>query len=151
VLVTLAGALRFTHARPSGYRSWGICIVDRPLFAKVMIGRGAVNQKGPEATGLAALHALEAAGRKSPVNIVLVAEGEEEIASPHFGQVVHRPEVLQALSTCHERRTITMSSSRPTRCCREWRRQPLSYVRHLYGGDLMLLRSRHAGDSTCVT
>jgi acetylornithine deacetylase/succinyl-diaminopimelate desuccinylase-like protein len=77
-------------------------IVDRPPFGKVMIGRGATNQKGPEATWLAALHALKAAGRKPPVNIVLVAEGEEEIASPHFHQVVHRPEVLQALSKCHE-------------------------------------------------
>jgi acetylornithine deacetylase/succinyl-diaminopimelate desuccinylase-like protein len=77
-------------------------IVERAPFGKVMIGRGATNQKGPEATWLAALHALRAAGRKLPVNIVLVAEGEEEIGSPHFGQVVHRPEVLQALSKCHE-------------------------------------------------
>jgi len=77
-------------------------VVDRPPFGKVLIGRGATNQKGPEATWLAALHALKAAGRKSPVNIVLVAEGEEEIGSPHFGQVVHRPEVLKALSRCHE-------------------------------------------------
>jgi acetylornithine deacetylase/succinyl-diaminopimelate desuccinylase-like protein len=77
-------------------------IVDRPPFGKVMIGRGAINQKGPEATFLAALHALKAAGRKPPVNIVLVAEGEEEIASPHFAQIVHQPEVLRALSKCHE-------------------------------------------------
>jgi acetylornithine deacetylase/succinyl-diaminopimelate desuccinylase-like protein len=77
-------------------------IVERAPFGKVMIGRGATNQKGPEATWLAALHALKAAGRKLPVNIVLVAEGEEEIGSPHFGQVVHKPEVLQALSKCHE-------------------------------------------------
>jgi acetylornithine deacetylase/succinyl-diaminopimelate desuccinylase-like protein len=77
-------------------------IVDKPPFGKAMIGRGAINQKGPEATFLAALHALKAAGRKPPVNIVLVAEGEEEIASPHFSQVVHQPEVLAALSKCHE-------------------------------------------------
>jgi acetylornithine deacetylase/succinyl-diaminopimelate desuccinylase-like protein len=77
-------------------------IVERAPFGKVMIGRGAINQKGPEATFLAALHALRAAGRKCPVNIVLVAEGEEEIASPHFSQVVHQPEVLAALSKCHE-------------------------------------------------
>jgi acetylornithine deacetylase/succinyl-diaminopimelate desuccinylase-like protein len=80
----------------------GAAIVDKAPFGKVMIGRGAINQKGPEATFLAALHALKAAGRKLPVNIVLVAEGEEEIASPHFGQVVHQPEVLAALSKCHE-------------------------------------------------
>ncbi len=77
-------------------------IVERPGLGKVMIGRGAVNQKGPEATFLAALHALRAAGRKPPVNFVLVAEGEEEIGSPHFAQVVHRAEVLAALKTCHE-------------------------------------------------
>ena len=77
-------------------------IVERPPFGKVMIGRGATNQKGPEATFLAALHALKAAGRKPPVNIVLVAEGEEEIASPHFAQIVHQPEVLAALAKCHE-------------------------------------------------
>ena len=28
-----------------------------------------------------------------PLNLVLVAEGEEEIGSPHIGQLVHRPEV----------------------------------------------------------
>jgi acetylornithine deacetylase/succinyl-diaminopimelate desuccinylase-like protein len=77
-------------------------IVDQAPFGKVMIGRGATNQKGPEATFLAALHALKAAGRKPPVNIVLVAEGEEEIGSPHFSQVVHRPDVLAALAKCHE-------------------------------------------------
>jgi acetylornithine deacetylase/succinyl-diaminopimelate desuccinylase-like protein len=77
-------------------------IVERPPFGKVMIGRGAINQKGPEATFLAALHALKEAGRKPPVNIVLVAEGEEEIASPHFKQVVHQPEVLAQLAKCHE-------------------------------------------------
>ncbi len=72
-------------------------IVDRSGFGKVLIGRGAVNQKGPEAAFLAALHAIQGAGKKMPVNLVLVAEGEEEIGSPHFRQVVARPEVSAAL------------------------------------------------------
>jgi len=59
-----------------------------------------VNQKGPEASFLAALHAIRAAGRKLPVNLVLVAEGEEEIGSPHFPQIAHRPEVVAALRPC---------------------------------------------------
>jgi acetylornithine deacetylase/succinyl-diaminopimelate desuccinylase-like protein len=59
-----------------------------------------VNQKGPEASFLAALHAIRAAGRKPPVNLVLVAEGEEEIGSPHFPQIVRRPEVIAALKPC---------------------------------------------------
>src|SRR5436305_1580232 len=55
---------------------WEAAIVDRPGFGKVLIGRGAVNQKGPEATFLAALHAIRAAGKKPPLNFVLVAEGD---------------------------------------------------------------------------
>lgn len=72
-------------------------IVDKPGFGKVIVGRGAINQKGPEAAFLAALHAFRAAGQKLPVNLVLVAEGEEEIASPNFHQIVQAPEVLAAL------------------------------------------------------
>jgi acetylornithine deacetylase/succinyl-diaminopimelate desuccinylase-like protein len=75
-------------------------LVDKPGFGKCIVGRGAVNQKGPEGAFLAALHAVRGAGRKLPVNLVLVAEGEEEIGSPHFPQVVRRPEVSRALSRC---------------------------------------------------
>src|SRR5437016_14439833 len=73
-------------------------LVDKPNFGKVIVGRGAVNQKGPEAAFLAALHAIRGAGRKLPVNLVMVAEGEEEIGSPHIGQIVHKPEVEAALA-----------------------------------------------------
>ncbi|MBK7161905.1 MAG: M20/M25/M40 family metallo-hydrolase [Sphingomonadales bacterium] len=75
-------------------------MVDKPGLGKAIVGRGAVNQKGPEATFLAALHAIRAAGRKLPVNIVLICEGEEEIGSPHFKQVATKPNVLAALRKC---------------------------------------------------
>jgi acetylornithine deacetylase/succinyl-diaminopimelate desuccinylase-like protein len=71
-------------------------LVDRPE-GKAIMGRGAVNQKGPETAFLAALRAFKDTGRKLPVNIVLVAEGEEEIGSPNFHQVIETPEVLAAL------------------------------------------------------
>src|SRR5436190_1777683 len=76
---------------------WDAALVDKPGLGKVVMGRGAVNQKGPEAAFLAALHAIRGANKKLPVNLVLVAEGEEEIGSPHFPQIVRRPEVLAAL------------------------------------------------------
>jgi acetylornithine deacetylase/succinyl-diaminopimelate desuccinylase-like protein len=75
-------------------------LVDEPPFGKVLMGRGAVNQKGPQSAFLAALHAIQGAGRKLPVNLVLIAEGEEEIGSPHFKQAVQRPEVAAALGKC---------------------------------------------------
>jgi len=75
-------------------------LIDKPGLGKVLMGRGATNQKGPEATFLAALHAIRAAGRKPPVNLVFVAEGEEEIGSPHFMQIMGRPEVHSAFKRC---------------------------------------------------
>ncbi|HJX98070.1 MAG TPA: M20/M25/M40 family metallo-hydrolase [Chthoniobacterales bacterium] len=75
-------------------------IVDKAPLGKVMVGRGAVNQKGPEAAFLAALHAIRGANKKMPVNLVMVAEGEEEIGSPHIKQLAHRPEVQEALKKC---------------------------------------------------
>src|SRR5882724_11650425 len=75
-------------------------LVDKPGLGKVVMGRGAVNQKGPEASFIAALHAIRGAGKKPPVNLVFVGEGEEEIGSPHFPQIVRRPEVTAALKNC---------------------------------------------------
>jgi acetylornithine deacetylase/succinyl-diaminopimelate desuccinylase-like protein len=77
---------------------WDAALVDKPGFGKVVMGRGAVNQKGPESAFLAALHAIRGAGKKPPVNLVLVAESEEEIGSPHFAEVVRRPDVSAALA-----------------------------------------------------
>jgi acetylornithine deacetylase/succinyl-diaminopimelate desuccinylase-like protein len=79
---------------------WDAAVVDVPKLGKAIMGRGAVNQKGPQATFLAALHAIRAANRKLPVNLVFVAEGEEEIGSPHFAQVVSRPDIQAQLKKC---------------------------------------------------
>jgi acetylornithine deacetylase/succinyl-diaminopimelate desuccinylase-like protein len=87
------------QANPAEWSSppWEARLVDLPHIGKVVMGRGATNQKGPQATFLAALHAIRGAGRKLPVNLVLVAEGEEEIGSPHFPQIVQRPQIAAAL------------------------------------------------------
>ena len=75
-------------------------LVQREGLGTVCMGRGAVNQKGPENSLLSALMAFKAAGCTLPVNLVLVCEGEEEIGSPHFGEVVRAPEVLAELKKC---------------------------------------------------
>lgn len=75
-------------------------LVDKPGFGLSVVGRGAVNQKGPENNFLSAIHALRAAGKAPPVNIVLICEGEEEIGSPHFKQVATHPDVLPLLQRC---------------------------------------------------
>jgi acetylornithine deacetylase/succinyl-diaminopimelate desuccinylase-like protein len=75
-------------------------LVDRPGVGKILVGRGATNTKGPQMALLAALHAFKAANRKLPVNLVLVCEGEEEIGSPNFNQIVFKPEIEAALKKC---------------------------------------------------
>ena len=73
-------------------------LVDRPGEGKAIVGRGAVNQKGPETAFLSAVRAFKTAGVKLPVNLVLVAEGEEEIGSPYFPQALADPEIQAALA-----------------------------------------------------
>ena len=87
------------HYEPSEWTSPPLegRIVDRPGEGKALIGRGAVNQKGPETAFLSAVRAFRDAGVKLPVNLVLVAEGEEEIGSPNFHNIVTQPDVKAAL------------------------------------------------------
>ncbi|HZX76183.1 M20/M25/M40 family metallo-hydrolase [Lysobacter sp.] len=72
-------------------------MVDKPGLGKAIVGRGATNQKGPELAFLTALQAIRDAEQKVPVNLVLVAEGEEEIGSPNIKDLVLRPDVQDAL------------------------------------------------------
>ncbi|HEY3786024.1 MAG TPA: M20/M25/M40 family metallo-hydrolase [Steroidobacteraceae bacterium] len=75
-------------------------LVQKPGLGTVCMGRGAVNQKGPQNSFLSALLAFKAAGKKLPVNLVLICEGEEEIASPHFREIVTQPQVMAELKKC---------------------------------------------------
>ena len=91
------------HVDPAEWSSppWAAALVEKPGVGKVLMGRGAVNQKGPQSSLLAALHAIRGAGRKLPVNLVLVAEGEEEIGSPNFPQIVRRPGSASRIQAFH--------------------------------------------------
>ena len=62
-------------------------VVDHPL-GRVLMARGATNQKGPERAFLNALQSIVAVDGKLPVNLMFTAEGEEELGSPHYEQVV---------------------------------------------------------------
>ena len=59
---------------------------------KVLMARGATNQKGPERAFLNALESILAVKGALPINLMFVAEGEEELGSPHFPELVDRYE-----------------------------------------------------------
>jgi len=62
-------------------------IVDHDL-GRVIMARGATNQKGPERAFLNALESIIAVDGTLPVNIMIAAEGEEELGSPHYPQII---------------------------------------------------------------
>jgi acetylornithine deacetylase/succinyl-diaminopimelate desuccinylase-like protein len=53
-------------------------IVEQAPYKKVMIGRGATNSKGPQMVQWNAFMAMKAVTGKLPVNLIIVAEGDEE-------------------------------------------------------------------------
>jgi acetylornithine deacetylase/succinyl-diaminopimelate desuccinylase-like protein len=62
-------------------------LIDHEL-GKVLMARGATNQKGPERALLNALESIIAVDGKLPLNIMITAEGEEELGSPHYPQII---------------------------------------------------------------
>jgi acetylornithine deacetylase/succinyl-diaminopimelate desuccinylase-like protein len=74
-------------------RNWQIddpfagVLVEHPL-GTVLMARGATNQKGPQRAFLNAVDAIIRETGTLPVNLYVVAEGEEELGSPNFGDVL---------------------------------------------------------------
>src|SRR5260370_31284439 len=67
-----------------------------PAFKKVLIGRGATNSKGPEMTELNALMSMRTSMGKLPVNLIFIAEGEEEPMSMRLRKfVTTHPDLLK--------------------------------------------------------
>ena len=66
-------------------------LVDHEL-GTVLMGRGATNQKGPQRAFLNAVQSIIAVEGRLPVNLMVAAEGEEELGSPHYPQVIDRYE-----------------------------------------------------------
>jgi acetylornithine deacetylase/succinyl-diaminopimelate desuccinylase-like protein len=66
-------------------------IVDHQ-HGRVLMARGATNQKGPQRAFLNALESIRAVRGTLPVNLLVVAEGEEELGSPHYPEIIDRYE-----------------------------------------------------------
>ncbi|MBT3327262.1 MAG: M20/M25/M40 family metallo-hydrolase [Gemmatimonadales bacterium] len=57
-------------------------------LGEILMARGATNQKGPERAFLNAIESIIAVEGTLPVNLMVLAEGEEELGSPHYYQLV---------------------------------------------------------------
>ncbi|MEQ1581313.1 MAG: M20/M25/M40 family metallo-hydrolase [Steroidobacteraceae bacterium] len=63
-------------------------LVEQAPYKKVLIGRGATNSKGPQMAFYNALLSIKATTGKLPVNIIFVAEGDEERMSMGYRKFV---------------------------------------------------------------
>lgn len=63
-------------------------IVEQAPYKKVLIGRGATNSKGPQMAMWNALMSMKAVNGKLPVNLIFVAEGDEERMSIGYRKFV---------------------------------------------------------------
>ena len=82
-------------------------LVEQAPYKKVLIGRGATNSKGPQMAQLNAFRAIKAVHGKLPVNLIFVAEGDEERMDIGLRKFVKdHPEL-------HRRRGCDVSIRRP--------------------------------------
>jgi len=65
-------------------------LVEKPGLGTVLMARGATNQKGPERAFLNAVESILETTGTLPVNLMVLAEGEEELGSPHYPELVDR-------------------------------------------------------------
>jgi acetylornithine deacetylase/succinyl-diaminopimelate desuccinylase-like protein len=65
-------------------------LVEIEPFGRCVIGRGATNSKGPLVAFLNALESILTVGDEIPVNLKLMAQGDEELESTHFAKFVRK-------------------------------------------------------------
>jgi acetylornithine deacetylase/succinyl-diaminopimelate desuccinylase-like protein len=65
-------------------------IVDLKPFGKCLVARGAFNTKGELGAFINACESIIAAGERIPLNLIFVAEGEEELGSRHLPEFIHK-------------------------------------------------------------
>jgi acetylornithine deacetylase/succinyl-diaminopimelate desuccinylase-like protein len=85
---------------------------DGKLFA-----RGAADNKGELAVRLAVIRALREQSEGLPIGIRWIVEGEEEMASPHFDEIVRQSsDLLRADACLWEGAPARLSDGRPSVC-----------------------------------
>jgi len=103
--VTLAvyGMFDVRRAEPSAWRvhPFSAEVVEQPPFGRVVMARGARAVKGPLGVWLNAVEACRAVWGRPPVNLLLLAEGDEILGSPHYRAMIDRyRDRLRAANAC---------------------------------------------------
>jgi acetylornithine deacetylase/succinyl-diaminopimelate desuccinylase-like protein len=92
VTTVVYGMFDVRRAEPSGWRvpPFAAEVIEIPPFPRVLVARGARSVKGPLAVWLNAVEACHAVLGRPPVNLLLLAEGDEILGSPHYRAMIDR-------------------------------------------------------------
>lgn len=73
-------------------------LMEKAPFERVVVAPGAINNKGYERAYLNAIEAILAVSGSLPLNIMITADGEEELGSPNFSKFIEKytPRLEQA-------------------------------------------------------
>jgi acetylornithine deacetylase/succinyl-diaminopimelate desuccinylase-like protein len=67
-------------------------VINLPPFGDCLVARGAINTKGELRAFLNACESIKTVGEEIPVNLMFVAEGEEELGSRHLPEFIAKYE-----------------------------------------------------------
>ena len=91
-------------------------LIEQAPFKKVLIGRGATNSKGPEMAQLNALMSIKAVMGKLPVNLIFIAEGDEERMDIGLRKFVRdHPDLIKGATRCS-----CSAARRPAAAAESW-------------------------------
>ena len=92
ISLVVYGMFDVRHAEPEGWRAppFAAEVGALPPFPKVVIARGARAVKGPLGVWLNAVEACRAVLGGPPVNLFVLAEGDEILGSPHYRTMIAR-------------------------------------------------------------
>ena len=65
-------------------------VVQHADLGRVLMARGATDKKGPQRAFLNAVESVRRTAGRLPVNLMFAAEGEEELGSPHYAQILRK-------------------------------------------------------------
>src|SRR5579875_458408 len=65
-------------------------VINMPPFGDTLVARGATNTKGPLAAFLNVVETIKDVAGELPVNLIFVAEGEEELGSRHLPEFLEK-------------------------------------------------------------
>lgn len=103
---------------PDPLDEWETAPFEPHVSQGALVARGSEDDKGQVWIHLKALETLRALTEDCPVNVIYLVEGEEEIGSPHFEELLDVDPILRKADFCIVSDTAFFNKATPSLCVR---------------------------------